>query len=116
MLQIDIKGLPTSALPDVKSDPNVGMYFELGDSIAEVPPDFSAKQFGTAEIFTFFVTNATAIGVSVLARFLYDLLKKDKATSITINNYIIKGDSQVEIENVIIGEQDRGSERRSDRS
>jgi len=106
MIQVDIRGLDPSYLPDIKNDSSIGAYFELGDSIAEVPPDFAGKQFGANEAFTFFVTSLTAIGINVLSRFLYDLLKKNGAASITINNYTVSG-NEIEIKKLIIRESGR---------
>lgn len=110
MLQITIKGIPADAVPDVKEDPNMGFYFELEGIVAEVPPEFSGKQFGPNEAFTFFITTITTIGANVLARFIYDLLKKNQATSVTINNYTINSGNQVEIEQIILKESGCGTD------
>lgn len=71
---------------DIEAKPNLGKLFEIpGGGNLQYIQGFDDNISGV-EIITFIVTSVTSVGLSVIANFIYDNLKKDKSVKVFIEN------------------------------
>ena len=92
-------------IPEIKTSSNNSYYFEAGDAHAEVPGEQLGKHFSESDAFTFFIDFGKNLSISLLANFLYDMIKSKKVSRIKLNGNSL-GNTQDEIQKSIASLQD----------